>query len=271
MEFDPSNLASGFKQLINKIEYKRQVEKDVIAFLGNKRGLDKAPDSMVALEKLGELIASNNYYRSKYAKFFRDEFEKIELLMPGFFRKEKGKETLINIIRNVAFRPDMAEKKMHSLLKELSRKSIQEWTSHLHDLSQNGKGSKILGPKGRDIYLRDMGYLDRVPIDIHEMRFIIRTGIYHLSSRSLFDPLKKDDLQDAMVCFCREHLVGMRVYDIDLSKSPGVVDLIIWYHCADAPDGFSVCAAKPKCLEKKGVCPLSEACLFSIIQNTSNR
>ena len=265
--FDPDSLANSFQQLIDKTEYRTQIEKDITAFLGNKTELDKNPDSMVALKKLGELIASNNYYRRKYAKLFKDEFKKIEHLMAGFFRKEKGKETLINIIRNVAFRSDIAEKKMCSLLEELGQTSIREWTSHLHELSQNRKGAKILGPKGRDIFLRDMGYLDRAPIDIHEMRFIIRTGIYHLSSRSLFDPLQKDALQDALVCFCREHLAGIRVHNLDLSESPGVVDLIIWYHCAGTPGGFSVCAAKPKCLETKGACPLSETCLFSIIRS----
>ena len=260
--FDTNNLVDGFKRLLNKIEYKQRIERDINDFLKNKKELDKDPDSMVALKKLGELIASRNYYRRKYAELFKEEFERVEHLDSGFFRTEKGKEILVEIIRKVAFRQDIAEKKTRDLLKELGQKSIRDWTEHIHTLSQSGEGSEILGPKGRDIYLRDMGYLDRVPMDIHEMRFIIKTGIYHLCSRSLFDPLKKDDLQSAMVNFCREYLLGLSIHGIDLSRNPGIVDLIIWYHCADPPDGFSICAIKPKCLEKEDICPLSRACLF---------
>jgi hypothetical protein len=265
--FTANNLTKGFKKLLEKTEYKKQIEKDISDFLKNKKELIKNPDSTVALQKLGELIASRNYYRSKYAKLFLEEFKKIENLGAGSLRTNKGKQKFLRIIRKVAFQKDDAVKKIHALLEELNQKSLREWTEDLHTLSLSGKGDKILGPKGRDIYLRDMGYFDRVPMDIHEMRFIIRTGIYHLCSRSLFDPLEKDDLQEAMVNFCKEHLSGLRISGINLSKSPGVVDLIIWYHCADPPDGFSICAVEPKCLKKKSACPLSTACLFAISKN----
>jgi len=89
-------------------------------------------------------------------------------------------------------------------------------------------------------------------------------------AKSLFDPLKKDDLQSAIVNFCREYLWGMKIQGIDLSKSPGIVDLIIWYHCADPPDGFSICSVKPKCLEKEDICPLSRGCLFFTMKTERN-
>jgi hypothetical protein len=269
-DFNSNFLVNGFKQLLDKVEYRKQIEKDINDFLRNKKELDKDPNSLVALEKLGELIASRNYYRRKYAKLFREEFKKIEHSGSGFFSTNKGKQKFLGTIRKVAFQKDDAVKKVHALLEELSQKSIREWTEDLHTLSQNGKGDKILGQKGRDIYLRDMSYFDRVPMDIHEMRFIIRTGIYHLCSRSLFNPLEKDDLQDAMVNFCKEYLSGLSISGINLSKSPGIVDLVIWYHCADPPDGFSICAVEPRCLERKDVCPLSKACLFAVSKNKAN-
>ena len=268
--FNPMSLVEGLEQLINESRYRKQIEKDIKDFLENKKALDKNPDSMTALKKLGELIASRNYYRRKYAKLFSKEFKKIERSRSGFFRTNKGKQKFLGIFGKVAFQKDDALKKAHALLEELSRKSIKEWTEDLHTLSQNGEGDEILGPKGRDIYLRDMSYFDRIPMDIHEMRFIIRTGIYHLCSRNLFNPLEKDDLQDAIVNFCKEYLSGLSVSGIDLSKSPGIVDLVIWYHCADPPDGFSVCAVEPRCLEKKDVCALSKACLFAVSKNNAN-
>lgn len=260
--FEPYSLVDGFKRLLGKIEYRKQIEKDINDFLKNKKELDTDPNSLVALEKLGELLVSRNYYRRKYAELFKKEFKNVGHLGSDFFRAEKGKETFIEIIRKVAFRRDIAAKKARDLLEELSQKSIKDWTEHLHTLSQNSEGSEILGLKGRDIYLRDMGYLDRVPMDIHEMRFIIRTGIYHLCSRNLFDPLKKEDLQSAMINFCKEYLSGLSILGIDVSTSPGIVDLIIWYHCADPPDGFRICAVEPKCLENADACSLSRACLF---------
>ena len=267
--FNPDNLASGFKHLLEDADYRRSIEKNVNDYLENKEKLATDPDSMVALGKLGELIASNNYYRGKYAELFRKEFESAEQLESGFFTIEKSKKILKDIIGKVAFRPDIAKKKVSVLLKELKQKSVREWTRQLYILSLKGRGTEILGPKGRDIYLRDMGYLDRVPVDIHEMRFIIRTGIYHHCSRNLFDPLKKGDLQNALVIFCKDHLRGLSVHDLDLSKNPGIADLIIWHHCADPP-GLGICAAKPKCLEKKTICPLSEACLFSTMRNNGS-
>jgi len=76
--------------------------------------------------------------------------------------------------------------------------------------------------------------------------------------------------QSAIVNFCREYLWGMKIQGIDLSKSPGIVDLIIWYHCADPPDGFSICSVKPKCLEKEDICPLSRGCLFFTMKTERN-
>jgi len=261
-KFNPNDLVKGFRRLLNNAQYRKQIEKDVKNFLKNRKALDKDTDSIFAIRKLGELIASRNYYRRKYAELFNEEFKKIEHLNSDFFRTTKGKQMLIDIIRKVSFQKKSAENKIRVLLEELKEKSLKDWTKNLHTLSQNGKGNEILGPKGRDIYLRDMGYLDRVPMDIHEMRFIIRTGIYHLCSKDMFDPLEKDDLQNAIVNFCKEYLPGLNVLGIELSKSPGIVDLIIWYHCADPPDGFSVCAVEPKCLESENNCLLSRGCLF---------
>lgn len=262
--FDPSNLRYGFEQLLQKNEYRKNIENDINDILKNKSRLDNDPNFIGAIEKLGELIASRSYYRRRPAERFREEFNKrIKLSRSDFFKTKEGQEILTDIVRETATMKDDAVREIQNLLAKLNSQSIKGWTEHLYALSKKGK-TEVLGEKGRDNYLRDMGYFDRVPIDVHEMRFVIRTGIYHCCSRDMFDPLKKGDLQNALVNFCNRFLSGLEVSDVDLSKSPGIVDLIIWYHCADPPLGFSICAAKPRCLEDKATCPFSDACFFSI-------
>lgn len=156
-----------------------------------------------------------------------------------------------------------AERKVKNFLVELESQSIKEWTESLYSLSNQGKGTEILGPKGRDIYLRDMGCFDRIPIDIHQIRFILRTGIYHACSETLFDPLQKEDLQEAFAKFCSRSLRGLKVRGLDLSMNPGIVDLFVWYHSANPKQGgFSICGSKPKCLERNDICEFYASCLF---------
>ncbi|RLE91414.1 MAG: hypothetical protein DRN04_12870 [Thermoprotei archaeon] len=51
--------------------------------------------------------------------------------------------------------------------------------------------------------------------------------------------------------------------DISLDKSPGVVDLIIWYFaCEKQAEGCRrVCSSKPNC----GICPVKDLCLYAIL------
>ncbi|KXA90830.1 hypothetical protein AKJ57_03530 [candidate division MSBL1 archaeon SCGC-AAA259A05] len=119
-----------------------------------------------------------------------------------------------------------------------------------------------MGEKERDLYLRDVGYLDRIPIDKHEMRFILRTGIYHSCSRDSFDPLEKEDLQNSLKVFCKEYLDGVYFKNLKLSENPTIVDKIIWYHCAKSSPALNVCGSRPKCLKDYQSCPFTGGCLF---------
>lgn len=266
--FDVASLRQGFEQLLQDRKYKEKIEMDIRDFLVNRNKLEKDPYYIDAIRELGELVSSVNYFREKNARSFRDDFNaRIRPLGTNFLSTNKGRQGFIDIVvRNAALRKDVAERKIRRILSELESKSVKDWLEELYALSKKGKRS-VLGPKGRDLFLRDMGYFDRVPIDIHEIRFILRTGIYHCCSKDFFDPLEKEDLQVALVNFCKENLAGLRFHNVDLSKSPGIVDLVIWYHSADPKSGgFSVCSAKPKCVDEKALCPFSEACLFSMIK-----
>lgn len=191
ISFNPANLRSGFEELLGKNEYKERIKADLNRFMKNKEELEKDPDYIGAIEKIGELIASNNYFRPWPVGLFIENFDKrVRPLGSNFFRTQQGQDTLIEIIESVAIKRETAVRKIKEILTELKSKSVKDWNKTLYAQSQKGEETN-LGPKGRDIYLRDMGYLDRVPIDTHEMRFILRTGIYHLCSQREFDPLKK--------------------------------------------------------------------------------
>ena len=97
---------------------------------------------------------------------------------------------------------------------------------------------------------------------------MLRSGIYHsCSSRDRSDPLEKTHFQDVLTRFCKEYLKGFKVKiekkdggseEIDLGKSPGIVDIFIWSYCAE--DRYRICIKKPQC----EICNLKGVCLYSI-------
>jgi len=92
------------------------------------------------------------------------------------------------------------------------------------------------------------------------MRFIVRTGIYHARSVKVrSDPLQMAAFHDALTRFCSDYLKGYTVFGIDLGSAPGIVDVFIWSFCSR--ERYGICGSVPKC----GVCPLKEACLYSIV------
>jgi hypothetical protein len=139
----------------------------------------------------------------------------------------------------------------------LKVKSIQDFTAELYELAKKGQ-SIVLGEKGRDNYLRDYGYFDRIPMDRHEMRFILRTGIYTCCPPNESDPLNKKHLQRGLADFCGTYLKGKRIQGIDLGEAPGIVDFFIWYYCSR--EGYNICGNIPKC--KK--CDLNGSCFYAL-------
>lgn len=141
----------------------------------------------------------------------------------------------------------------------LEYSSIKQFTEELNELAKQEKTNKVLGEKGRDNYLRDFGYWKRVPMDRHEMRFIVRTGIYHACSiKNNADPLQKASLHDALFNFCSNYLKGYEIDEIDLGNAPGIVDIFIWSYCGK--ERYNICGSSPKC----DICNLNSVCLYGL-------
>jgi len=268
MEFHINKFADEFKKTIDWMLndcHAQELKDDLLSFQKNKNILETKPYPIEALSMIVELIKTNSLhsktsenFRKKMKDFrrkYKDEYDEN-------FRTQKVKDELIEIVGK---RKQRNIERLFECL-ESENLTLKKFTDKLYELAKQGK-TEVLGPKGRDNYLRDFGYWDRIPIDIHEKRFIIRSGIYHsCSSKQQSDPLDKDDLQDALTRFCKTYLKGFKVYlkdkeeeiEIELGSAPGIVDIFIWSFSAE--DRYNICGDTPKCDE----CKLKGVCLYAL-------
>jgi len=261
--FDINKFADEFKNIINWMltnKYSQEIKDNLQLFKNNKKELSKNPDSTKALKTLVELMITQALYYRKPANFDSDINSFITKYGTSF-RASTAQKDLVNLARKLA-PPKIANQAKEGIQKLLTGYStIKQFTDELYYLSKEGK-SEVLGEKGRDNYLRDFGYWDRIPMDRHEMRFTIRTGIYHACSiEDKNDPLQKSSLHDALTRFCSQYLKGEITEEIDLGDAPGIVDIFIWSYCGK--ERYNICGSTPKCEE----CNLKEACLYALTKS----
>ncbi len=226
----------------------QEIKNDLKNFKENKNILQNDPDSLKALRAIIELITTNGW-RLKLPANFDSKWNSFTNKHNTKFRTSKAKQQLINLV---------GVRRKKNINQLLSYSTLKQFTDNLYNLANQGK-TEVLGEKGRDNYLRDFGYWDRIPMNRHEMRFIIRSGIYHACScKDKSDPLKKNDLHDALTAFCTKHLKGYLVEEIDLGNAPGIVDAFIWSFSAE--DRYKICMATANC-EK---CNLKGVCLYAL-------
>ena len=251
MGFDINKFANEFKNTINWMlndGHAQELKDDLLSFQENKNILENDPDSIKALSMIIELIKTNSWHY-KTSENFRKKMEDFLGEYGKNFRTPEAQNELIEIV---------GERKRRNIERLFKYSTLRDFTDNLYKLAEVGK-TVVLGPKGRDNYLRDFGYWDRIPIDIHEMRFIIRSGIYHsCSSKEKSDHQNKNDLHDALTRFCTTYLKGYVVEDIELGSAPGIVDIFIWSFSAE--ERYNICVATPKC-EK---CNLKGVCLYAL-------
>jgi hypothetical protein len=191
--FDTNKFADKFKSAIDWMltgEHSKELKKDLQLFTNNKGELGKNPDSTGAFRTLVGLIVTQAWYYGKPVDF-DDEIDLFINKYRTSFRMPTAQKDLVDLVGRLA-PPGIATRAKENIQKLLTGYStIKNFTDELYTMAEEGK-TEILGEKGRDNYLRDFGYWDRIPMDRHEMRFIIRTGIYHACSvEAKNDPLKK--------------------------------------------------------------------------------
>lgn len=251
MRFDINRFGEEFKNTINwmlRDIHAQEIKNDLQFFKNNKNNLETDQDSERAWRMIIELIKTNSWRLKKPTNFD----DKMDLFIGKHgknYRTKEAKDELIEIVGN---------RRKDNIEQLFTYSTLKQFTDKLYTLAKQGK-TEVIGEKGRDNYLRDFGYWDRIPIDRHEMRFIIRSGIYHACScKDKSDHLEKNDLHDTLTEFCTKYLKGFVVEGIELASAPGIIDIFIWSFSAE--DRYNICAAIPKC-EK---CNLNSVCLYPL-------
>ncbi len=261
------------------------VEDEVKRALRNKCELlsSKDPYPVKPLNVVLETIITQGYRRKNYIKILNGELKKygkrvgiddgnlefndLDLLIQlskNLYNKTKGNEWIriagaLEEFKKALIRAGSLKNWtdiLHQRVNRYIEGSIRKWKAHPYFRKIRG-----LGFKGACDTLRSLGYFDLVPIDIHERRFQIRTGIIYYAPSSL-DPKEEKYYVTALREFCKRNLKGVKIFKgIDLGEAPGVVDWIIWYLSCTRTSRYckGVCTAKPKC----NICPIKDMCFYN--------
>lgn len=264
MEFDINKLVSGMRTILDWMlenQHADKIKEDLSRYQQSKQELTSVSYPESVLKLLVETKITNSYYRNLSGlkkKNFDSDFSDFFVKHGRNISAQQTTDDLATLIITHSVFPQDKQKVKTWAGQILQYPSLSEFSDELYRLRKKGKNG-LLRDKGADHYLRNVGYWDIVPIDIHEKRFLVRTGIYHgFSVTGRQDPLDNRSLSDALSRFCSLYLKGKTVEGIDLSCAPGIVDLFIWSFCSD--ERYIICGSTPRCNE----CGLKDACLFGI-------
>lgn len=274
MQFNARNLGDRFKHTIDWMiegRFGQEIKRWLKTYQRQQSDLLNDADAESALKLLVETKLTNSFYRplpEPRRQQFQLDFDSIIRKHVHNLRTSQAKDELTSLIVNYSILR-IAEGKAKEWVEKLlgDYPTLRDFTEELYSVRRNGKKG-LLENKGADHYLRDVGHWDIIPIDVHERRFLVRTGIFHtFSLPGRQDPLGYGSLQDALSTFCLFCLQGKIFEGVDLSSRPGIVDLFIWFYCADKK--YEICGSTPKC----GECGLNDACLYGLasIQNAIAR
>jgi hypothetical protein len=264
MQFNAEGLALQFKDLINFTladKYGSEIRGNIGRYKKRWDEFLTVEDPKDAYKEVIKTKLTNGLYRqiSDMRKpDFEGDFDSFYNTYQNDHRTLEAINKLSDITVNYSSFP-ITQLNANNWVNKLFRyKNLKDFTESLYIQRKNGEKSEILGNKGADHYLRGVGYFDIIPIDLHERRFLIRTGIWHLFNVKDQDPTDMRSLQYALSEFCLHYLKGNPIEGIDLEVSPGIVDLLIWSYCSD--QGYNICGKVPKCSS----CKLETTCFLGI-------
>ncbi|MFX0136517.1 MAG: hypothetical protein ACFFDN_22950 [Candidatus Hodarchaeota archaeon] len=217
-----------------------------------------------ALTFISRIILTRSYWRPKY-------WERLGLTIVTYENLKNG--TIERLVQSKLKNGSLKNTFLNSLqafIKQLEGyNSLKEWSDERHYYTIIGKEDpyikelKGVGMKGRDNMLRDLGYFDRAPIDRHEVRFLVRTGIFHKYAPKNADITGTvvewyEGIHNTLSEFARQELIGVETENISLANAPGIVDMVIWRFCCSKEDinCMGVCGSNPKC----SICPIRNHC-----------
>jgi len=254
--------AEKFKDLIN--EYEREivsVRDDSIKNCENIRRENKKIFRQLLIIKV-----TKGFWRSQpkiNGKFFEDKIASSEWSV-DYFQGGEGRTILKEALKEYYRDADKQYDKLNDFLfKKLENNNMKQWIEMA--LTDERVRKNVLGGyKSWNIFLRDAYNFKFIPIDIHEMRFQIRTGIfYYYLGENVHDPHVKEHYEYALRQFAKDFLSDVSISGYNLGENPGLVDKFIWLHCGDIKiengkqvGGKGICAKKPDCDN----CILKTAC-----------
>jgi len=207
IDFDFGRLADSMYKLFKTMYDKNEnVKNEIRKAKKFKEELQTNPNHPEAFKMLIDGIVSQSWYYSRILK--KHEYkQELDMLLQKYGVKGlsigKGRKAMLELIEKWA--PprirDRALQQIECLLNLLKEMSFREITEDMDKKEKIGECN--FGKKGLNDFLRYMGYWDRVPIDKHEMRFIIRTGIYLAYPKEEFDLLNRDHLGEALKTFAK--------------------------------------------------------------------
>lgn len=250
--------AKKFEELINK--YKKEIisgrSEDSIESCKNIRGNNES-----ILRQLLIVKVTKGFWRENSTKF-KKAVKEGGVWRAEYFQSEKGKKILTGALKYYHDADGEYRNLNEFLFKKLENDNMKKWIGMA--LKDEAIRKNVLnGDKSWKIFLRDAYDFKYIPIDMHEKRFQIRTGIFHhYLGKEVHNPDKNEHYEIALKKFAEEFLSDINIVGYNLGENPGLVDKFIWLHCAanKKNGGKGICAQEPKCksCDLRGVCALDK-------------
>ncbi|MFH1224346.1 MAG: hypothetical protein V1676_00920 [Candidatus Diapherotrites archaeon] len=182
---------------------------------------------------------------------------------PETFCSDSGKDILKKYVDKTGKTPKT--RLILESAKQISKIGVKEWVNALKD------GKAYIGKKSRDDFLKERGFFEFIPIDRYYPPFLAKTGLlfYYAKKKPktnmaiLLLGLGREGYngyRQMMLDMIGDELKGLKLKGLYLSENPGLVDKLIWRHCAKKPYAKEICTnTDPHC----GICKLNHLCLFA--------
>ena len=194
-----------FKKLIDK--YKERVISRPDDHDGIIECEEIREDDKKILKQLLTVKVTKGFWRRVPLEKFQDKIEDNNWVA-DYFLKDEGRKILHDALE-IYYKEDADKQQKNldeSLFKRVENSNMKKWIEMAIN-NENIRKNVLKGYKSWRIFLRDAYDFKFIPIDFHERRFIIRTGIfnYYLGAE-VHDPDIKEHYEIALKKFAQDFL-----------------------------------------------------------------